>query len=86
MDRTTAVRHFIVDQFAPDIAPDELDPGYDLLEQGIIDSLGLLTVLVWIEEEFGVALDAGEIDEDDLRSVDAICRLIESSERACTRS
>jgi acyl carrier protein len=38
-----------------------------------------LTVVAWAEERFGVAIDTGEVDEDDFRSVRAICTLIESS-------
>jgi acyl carrier protein len=79
MDRTAAVTRFIVEEFAPDIAANELDPEYDLLESGIVDSLGLLTVLAWAEEEFGVTIDAGAIDEDDFRSVRAIRALVDNA-------
>jgi acyl carrier protein len=82
MDRSIEVAQFIVDEFAPDIAAYELDPGYDLLENGIVDSLGVLTVLAWVEDRFGVTIDVGEIDEDDFRSVRAICALAGSAERA----
>jgi acyl carrier protein len=77
MSTETIVKRFIVDEFAPDIDPDQLDPDYDLLEGGIIDSLALLTIVAWIEDRFALALDAGEIGEDDLRSVRAMCSLIE---------
>jgi D-alanine--poly(phosphoribitol) ligase subunit 2 len=80
----TAVTHFIVEEFAPDLDADNLGPDYDLLEGGIIDSLGLLVVLAWIEEQFDIVVDAGEIDENDFRNVHAICALIESSAQATT--
>jgi acyl carrier protein len=76
------IKRFIVEEFAPDIDADKLDLDYDLLEGAIIDSLGLLIVLTWIEERFGVTVDAGEIAEDDFRCVRAICSLIESSPQA----
>jgi acyl carrier protein len=82
MDRTTDVAQFIVDEFAPDIDARELDPDYDLLESGIVDSLGVLTVLAWVEDRFGVEIDVGEIDEDQFRSVRAICARAGSAERA----
>jgi acyl carrier protein len=82
MDRTITVAQFIVEEFAPDIAAYELDPDYDLLENGIVDSLGVLTVLAWVEDRFGVEIDVGEIDEDDFRSVRAICALAAGAERA----
>jgi acyl carrier protein len=77
MNTETIVKQFIVDEFAPDIDPDQLDPDYDLLDGAIIDSLALLTVVAWIEDRFAVPVDAGEIGEDDLRSVRAVCSLID---------
>jgi acyl carrier protein len=77
MTTEAIVKRFVVDEFAPDIEPDQLDPDYDLLEGGILDSLALLTVVAWIEDRFAVPVDAGEIGEDDLRSVRAICSLVD---------
>jgi acyl carrier protein len=77
MSTETIVKRFVVDEFAPDIDPEQLDPEYDLLDGGIIDSLALLTIVAWIEDRFALALDAGEIGQDDLRSVRAMCSLIE---------
>lgn len=77
MTIAATVTQFIVEEFAPDIDPDRLDPELDLLESGIVDSLGLLTIVAWIEDRFAVAVDAGDIGEDDLRSVRAVCSLIE---------
>ena len=79
METTATVTQFIVDEFAPDIDASELDPDYDLLENGIIDSLGLLTVLAWAEDRFGVTIDVGDIGEDDFRTVRAICSLIDGA-------
>ena len=81
VDTSTEITRFIVDEFAPDVDPSELDPDYDLLENGIVDSLGVLTVLAWVEDRFGVTLDVGEIDEDDFRSVRAICALAAGAAR-----
>ncbi len=81
MEITNAVRQFIVDEFAPDIDANELNPDYDLLESGIVDSLGLLPVLAWAEDSFGVAIDVGEVEEDDFRTIRAVCTLIERSAR-----
>jgi len=83
MNTAITVTQFIVDEFAPDIRADQLDPDHDLLDGGIIDSLGLLTIVAWIEDRFAVAVDAGEIGEDDLRSVRAVCSLIESLGGPC---
>jgi len=77
MNTEAIVKRFIVEEFAPDIHPDQLDSEYDLLEGGIIDSLALLTIVAWIEDRFAMPIDAGEIGQDDLRSVRSMCALIE---------
>jgi len=81
MTRTDIIKQFIVDEFAPEVDAAELDADFDVLESGIVDSLGLLTVLAWAEDRFSVQIDVGEIDEDDFRSPRAICALIERAER-----
>ena len=82
MNHTNTIAQFIVDEFAPDLRASQIDTDYDLLEGGIIDSLGLLTIVAWIEDRFGVAVDAGEIGEDDLRTVRAIGTLIDTATAA----
>ena len=58
MDETTAkIKQFIVDEFMPDVSVDELDSDFDLLTGGVVDSLGLLQVVAWLETEFDVAVD-----------------------------
>lgn len=77
MSTMTAVAQFIVDEFAPDVDPGRLDRDYDLLDGGIVDSLGLLTIVAWIEDRFGLPIDVGEIGPDDLCSVRAMATLID---------
>lgn len=87
MNTETIVKRFIVEEFAPDVDPDRLDPDYDLLDGGVVDSLALLTIVAWIEDRFAVPLDAGDIGQDDLRSVRAVCSLIDrASERPRERA
>lgn len=82
MDTTHLVKSFIVQEFSPDLDEEQLDVDYDLLTAGIIDSLGLLVVLAWLEADFDVVVDVEHIDQSDFRSVRAICALIESSTSA----
>ena len=49
----------------------------DVIESGLLDSLGLVELLVAIERQFDVQIDLEYLDLDDLRSVHAIARTIE---------
>lgn len=48
------------------------DAGTDLLEAGLIDSLALVTLIVALEETFGVQLPLDDFDIERFRSVDAM--------------
>ena len=40
-DETAKIKGFIVEEFMPDISVDELESDFDLLNGGVVDSLGL---------------------------------------------
>lgn len=44
-------------------------PDVDLVEIGVLDSLGFITLLTHIEEEFGVAVPIEDLDVEKFRSV-----------------
>ena len=80
MDETTAkIKQFIVDEFMPDVSVDELDSDFDLLTGGVVDSLGLLQVVAWLESEFDVAVDDSQLGPESFRTVDAIKAFVDQS-------
>jgi acyl carrier protein len=48
----------------------------DLLESGLLDSLQLVKLLLYIEEDLGHRIPLDEIGLDDLRSLERIARVI----------
>jgi acyl carrier protein len=77
VDDTAKIKQFIVDEFMPDMSPDELDNDFDLQTGGAVDSLGLLKLVAWMESEFGVSVDESELGPDSLRTVDSIKAFID---------
>ncbi|MBM7773750.1 acyl carrier protein [Actinokineospora baliensis] len=75
-----AVTRFVVEEFLPDVPAEEVDPDLDLVAAGVIDSLGALRVLAWLQDTFDVRVD--EVDPADLRSVRAVAGLAVSPVRA----
>jgi acyl carrier protein len=78
LSTTTLISDFIVDQYRPGISPGELDADYDLLANGVIDSLGLLRLIEWLQSEFAVDIDDRELSPDSFRTVSAIRAFVES--------
>jgi acyl carrier protein len=73
MDETTQkIKEFIVEEFMPDVPVAELEDDFDLLTGGVVDSLGLLKVVAWLEDEFDIAVDDSELGPDSFRTVAAI--------------
>ncbi len=77
IDHTNTIKDFIIEEFMPDVPVEQLETDYDLLAGGVIDSLGVLRVLVWLEDTFQIPLDDAEIVPESFRSVEAISAFIE---------
>jgi D-alanine--poly(phosphoribitol) ligase subunit 2 len=51
-------------------------PDVDLLETGLIDSIGLVELILQLEDRFGVSLPVDTLEIDDFRSINRIADLI----------
>jgi methoxymalonate biosynthesis acyl carrier protein len=51
-------------------------PDADLLETGLVDSIGLVELILQLEDRFGMALPMDSLEIDDLRSINTIAGLI----------
>ena len=73
-----SVREFILENYLYGAAPEELDDAASFLEEGIIDSTGVMELILFLEEEFDVKVEDTEMVPENLDSVDCICRFLES--------
>jgi acyl carrier protein len=80
------VKQFIVEEFLPDVHVDGVDTDYDLVAGGVIDSLGLLKVIAWLEHRFSINADDIDIEPDDFRSVAAIASFVTQNTSAAERA
>jgi acyl carrier protein len=58
------------------------DPTRDLLENGVLDSVAMMELIVWIEETFKIAIDAEDLTPENFATLDAIDRYIEGASEA----
>lgn len=82
MDDTEKIKQFIVEEFMPDVEVADLESDYDLLEGGVVDSLGLLKVVAWLETEFDIGVDDAELGPESFRTVDAIKAFVDQARNA----
>ena len=77
MDETLKIKQFVVEEFMPDVPVEELDADFDLVAGGVVDSLGLLKLVAWLESEYDIGVDESELGPDSFRTVNAIREYIE---------
>ena len=76
MEITQQVRKFITSNFyVPN--PAALADNASLLEQGIIDSTGVLEVIGFIEDTFGITIDDREMIPDNLDTIERISGFVQ---------
>ena len=51
-------------------------PDADLLDSGLLDSLGLVDLIAAIERRFGIVVNLIDLDLDDIRTVNSIVELV----------
>lgn len=66
------IKEYITRTFAPDVSPHDLADDYDLLENGVIESLSLLRLIAWIGERFGIDVEDVDFTPADFRTVSSI--------------
>ena len=70
------IRTFIFENFFFDAKEEDLSDDASFLEQGIIDSTGVLELVEWLEDEFGFTVDDEELTPENLDSVDSLTDFI----------
>ncbi|WP_410567359.1 phosphopantetheine-binding protein [Amycolatopsis sp. cmx-4-61] len=70
------VKQFVVTTFAPDLTPDQLPSDFDLLDNGVVDSLGLLRLIGWVGERYGIPVEEQDISPAQFSSVAAITAFV----------
>ena len=73
-----AVKDFILEEFLPGEDPNELRDDTPLITGGILDSIATLKLVGYLEETFGIQLQAHEAGADHLNTLSDIAALVAS--------
>jgi acyl carrier protein len=76
-DFSAKIKEFIMTEVSPELNLKELDDDQPLIDAGIVDSLGVLKILAFMDESFGIDLSSEEIKLENFKTVRSICQLIE---------
>ncbi len=79
---TEVVHHFILKEFLPGEDPGELTDRTPLITGGILDSISTLKLVVFLEEHFGITVEAYEAGVDHLDSIRQISDMVRRKKAA----
>jgi acyl carrier protein len=83
MDEITKVIHgFILGEFLPGEDPMELSAHTPLISGGILDSITTLKLVTFLEDRFGIMIEAHEAGVDNLDSIGQIAALVAKKKQA----
>jgi acyl carrier protein len=77
-DIKSKVKSFVLAEFLPGEDASALTDVVPLISTGILDSIAVLKLVAFLEEQFQITLAAHEADVDNLNTVADIARLVES--------
>jgi len=79
MDVNRELEKFLLTEVAIDFGPDKksLSPDENLISSGIIDSMGILKLTVFMENNFGIKINNEEIVPENFQTLNALKEFIE---------
>jgi D-alanine--poly(phosphoribitol) ligase subunit 2 len=76
-DTEAAIRQFLLSDVLYDRDVKDLGADENLIERGLLDSLGILKTVEFCESHFGITIPDHEVLPDHMESVRAIAQLVE---------
>lgn len=71
------ISHFIAKEFLQDTSKvSEIPEDLNLIDAGIVDSLGLLRIVAFLEEELQVVIEPEDMVPENLNSISAITNMV----------
>lgn len=78
LDIERTVKEYLLEEFLPGAASEELTDSTPLITTGILDSLATVQLTAFLEEHFGIEIAAHEASVDHLDTVGDIASLVRS--------
>ena len=76
-DMVGALREYIVNELLTEKPAEPIGESDNLLSSGVLDSMGLLQLVAFIEDEFGVSISSDEFQPENFQTLSSIAGLIQ---------
>jgi acyl carrier protein len=77
-DIKTQVRQYILNNFLMGGDPERITDSVSFIEKGIIDSTGVLELISFLQETFGIRIEDAEMVPENLDSLEKIEKYVDS--------
>lgn len=81
-DVASRIRGYVQENFLYMRPAFQLEESTALLESGVIDSMGVMELIGFLEEEFEIVVEDADITEENLGSLEAITRYVTGAREA----
>ena len=81
-DRMNTIKEYILKEFLPGEDANDLTDSTQLFTTGLLDSIASLNLVSFLEEEYGVKVEAHEIVADNLDTIKLIADFVEQKKAA----
>jgi len=78
----STLKEYVLNEFLPGEDPDALEDDTPLITGGIMDSIATVKFSLFVEEKFGVELQAHELSADYIDTLSGMATLIDSKRGA----
>jgi acyl carrier protein len=75
--RDVILNHVDEELAAKGLTPSDVSPMFDLLLEGVIDSFGVVELIMMLEQRFAFEFDFDELAADDLTRIGALSEYVE---------
>lgn len=82
MNLAQELREYIINQYIKDNAPEGFNDDYNLIDEGILDSLAIMSLIAWLEKHFSIEFDEGDIVLENFSSVNALSDFVQKKTRS----
>ena len=75
------IREFIRETF-PMPGDEPLPPEQSLFQAGVLDSIGVLSLVMWLEQEFEIVVDDDDVVPENIDGIGPLVRYVQNKRRA----
>ena len=82
MTTEATIERYIVEEIMIGDARTKIEPDQSLLDSGILDSLALLRLISFLEDQYNVTIEDGEVTPENFESISTITTFLEQKKQS----